>query len=471
MIASNETKIVDVDETDGGNNGTSKPHSGVKHPRWKFLLALFFLSTLFQSFKPSTPFLAPFLQIIQEIPSDTLSNHFYPYRTYATNFFMVPTVVLAEFMFGYQPILIMGIVARVSEQFLVYYCSGLGFMQLSQVLHGLASSTKPVHGALLYLLVPNHLFPMTTGFLRTANLSGQVFEGILSNIISHCASHPYFVLFTMTQVSVTLGGCIMLLLFIILAFDRHSMMTKDSNRPLAPKITSVSMGVSLLKQVYIDSPGVLLWSFWWWTAYAVAELVDDMHMNLLGDFGAPKHNGYLSASIGAFSALGALSTGLCKGFVRDYSPLIVLFGLFTIGILLIVINIVRSLTFGYAVIIYCFFMFESCAVAANSIISVTIPKSLRGLTLFANCLLSLTMQSMLQAACTIFDLSCEGKFNMLGCVLLFLGLVIGTANLVCSDPTGSHPEVDDSTVSAKDSTGHRTKLSKPTVSVAVLKRT
>lgn len=54
----------------------------------------------------------------------------------------------------------------------------------------------------------------------------------------------------------------MLILFLLLARDKKSDSNRDSSRPLAPRIISMKMGLTLLKRIYIESPGVLLWSFW-----------------------------------------------------------------------------------------------------------------------------------------------------------------------------------------------------------------
>ena len=77
-----------------------------------------------------------------------ISNHYYPYRTFSMFLLMIPVTVLAEFYIGYKSVLFVGILARISEQFVLYYCGVQNFhmIRFSQVLHGMASCTKTING-------------------------------------------------------------------------------------------------------------------------------------------------------------------------------------------------------------------------------------------------------------------------------------------------------------------------------------
>lgn len=63
----------------------------------------------------------------------------------------------------------------------------------------------------------------------------------------------------------------------------------------------------------------------WWTAASVGEVVDEMHTSLIDErLHTGSKNGYLSATIGACSALCAFLTGRSKNFVKKNSVSIVL---------------------------------------------------------------------------------------------------------------------------------------------------
>ncbi|CEP02539.1 hypothetical protein PBRA_009123 [Plasmodiophora brassicae] len=389
---------------------------------------MFLLSTLFQSFKPSSPFLPVFLVEHQGVTKQALANLFYPVRTYSTFVMLVPMTFFAEFVTGYKPALLLGIASRVVEQFMLYYCSGIGLLCLSQALRGVAASTKTIHGALMYLIIPHHMFPLATGFLRAANLAGQVLEGVMSNLIIQTMGgrSAYRVVFTTTQASVTFGAALMMIVFVALSLNRDSASSRDSDRPLAPKITSFRMARSLIRTVY-SSPVVLLWSFWWWTAYAVSELVDDMHMALFQRISGTEHNGFISAAIGVVSFLGALIAG-SSSRIRLHSLRIVLLGLLLSGSFLVAAAFCRNVLVSYALIIGTFFVLEASAVAANSIISLHIAKELRGLALFLNMFISLLVQCAIQFACQMLDFRINHKFAVLGVIMFVVGIVIYVAS-------------------------------------------
>ncbi|KMS65488.1 hypothetical protein BVRB_035490, partial [Beta vulgaris subsp. vulgaris] len=80
--------------------------------------------------------------------------------------------------------------------------------------------------------------------------------------------------------------------------------------------------------------------------------------------------------------------------------------------------------FFYACIVTTLFLSEGSAVAANSTISVALPKSLRGLTLFFNTFLQLMFQSAVQAIPQACDWSVSTKFKILGVILYLVCFVI-----------------------------------------------
>lgn len=71
--------------------------------RWKLLCVLFMLSTLAQSFKPSGSFLPRYLTEIKKLSLREQNHYVFPIRAYSTFGFMVPMIVLAEFVIGQSP--------------------------------------------------------------------------------------------------------------------------------------------------------------------------------------------------------------------------------------------------------------------------------------------------------------------------------------------------------------------------------
>ncbi|XXQ34980.1 Major facilitator superfamily (MFS) profile domain-containing protein [Plasmodiophora brassicae] len=390
--------------------------------RWKLLCVLFMLSTLAQSFKPSGSFLPRYLTEIKKLSLREQNHYVFPIRAYSTFGFMVPMIVLAEFVIGYKWALFIGVTARLFEQVLLFYGNGLVEVCISQGLRGLASTTRTVHGAFLYLIVPSSAYQFTTGWKRAANLFGQVSEGIVSNLIVNFAANPFTAVFMITQVSVFVGAVLMVVLFLVMSVGGNRQQPKNTTGHLSNSPSKLSL--SRLRGIY-SSPKVLLWSFWWWTAYAIIELSRDMSFPLFSTFGDDKatHNGYVSALIGVFAVLGALVAGR-SNFIRKNNMTVVLTGLLVSGSFLAVAAVAPNVLVCYAMIVLVAFVFEVETVAAYSIIAVEIPESIRGLVLFYNTVVSLGVQSTIQALTSTFGLTINQKFIVFGSLLYLLAAVI-----------------------------------------------
>lgn len=239
----------------------------------------------------------------------------------------------------------------------------------------------------------------------------------------------------------------------------------------------------------------------WWTAYSVGEMVDEMHTALVQEFGGQK-NGYLSATIGIVSALSAFFTGHSRGFVRRNSFRIVIScmlayqqshrSLFPIIGFLIVILVLRpyiqwkshhdrselhEIFRILSLYMYCHrlsvirrvsdliepihlkiitsFRFRS-AVSASSIISVALPKSLRGLTMFTNTFFQLLFQCIVQAVPQCAGWTVNQKFMMLACILWTVCIVILIGSRHSKLPNLNENADDEDSITAEARCSHVT---------------
>lgn len=91
---------------------------------------------------------------------------------------------------------------------------------------------------------------------------------------------------------------------------------------VAPKIRSFSELKLLFKSIYCN-PVCILWSFWWWTAYAVAYLVDDLDSTLFLAVDPSKtKNGFVKSIVSISCVSAALASGACGKFFVCLSSVI-----------------------------------------------------------------------------------------------------------------------------------------------------
>lgn len=72
---------------------------------------------------------------------------------------------MAEFVVGYRVALSIGLCSRICEQFLLNYGPSVLALQFAQMLHGVASSTRTIHAAFIFLVMPPQYFHLAVGFL------------------------------------------------------------------------------------------------------------------------------------------------------------------------------------------------------------------------------------------------------------------------------------------------------------------
>ena len=135
---------------------------GVPHVHRPFLFLLCFCS-FFVTFRPSEPFLTPYLIDYKGLGADSVNERVYPTWTYCYFAFLLPAGVLGEVV-GYRVMIVAQLIALLATYVILIWAEGLQWMQFMQVTYGFASSVQScVFFTYIYRCTPVELYPIVVG--------------------------------------------------------------------------------------------------------------------------------------------------------------------------------------------------------------------------------------------------------------------------------------------------------------------
>ena len=167
------------------------------------------LFTFFLTFKPSEPFLYPFMSCVRKIKSPT--TLVFPYWTYAQLAFL-PVLALASELIGYRSVVITGVVGRLST--LIILLSGttsLRLMQLSQICVAAGFAAYPALVAIMYRLLPAQSYAKAVGVVACSGVVAEVTSSLLGQFLEYFGVE-YIHLFVISLVATTFALVFALLL-------------------------------------------------------------------------------------------------------------------------------------------------------------------------------------------------------------------------------------------------------------------
>ena len=145
---------------------------------------------IFKEFKPSEPFLNPFLTHNRSDPTNpgkgfsnsVLEEDVYPIWTYSYLVASVGALLLSDVLV-YKPVIILESLAYLSTRVLLLWGSSLGLMKLMQLLYGIATGTEVAYYAYIYIMIDKRHFKVYTSFTRAAVLLGRSLSGYLGQLL------------------------------------------------------------------------------------------------------------------------------------------------------------------------------------------------------------------------------------------------------------------------------------------------
>ena len=126
------------------------------HRPFVFLLCL---CSFFATFRPSEPFLTPYLIDYKGLGADAVNERVYPTWTYSYFAFLLPAGVMGEVV-GYRPMIVAQLLALLATYVMLIWAEGLQWMQFMQVTYGFASAVQScVFFTYIYRCSPVEIYP------------------------------------------------------------------------------------------------------------------------------------------------------------------------------------------------------------------------------------------------------------------------------------------------------------------------
>ncbi|KAL4237692.1 hypothetical protein ACF0H5_002406 [Mactra antiquata] len=222
--------------------------------------------------RPSEAYLTAFLTGPWKNLTETeVNNEIYPWWTYSYLLWLVPMLLLTDYL-RYKPIIILNGIAAVVTWVILLWAQGVPAMRSMQVTFGLATACEMGYYSYLFAVVSESHYQKVSSFTRAASLFGRFVGYLCGQLFVSFDLLDLFQLNIFSFVSVTIG----LLISIILPraeyselFNPRPMESTDCDsdeekihdRPKSFR-QFIRFIVGEIKSIY-SNRNVLIWSIWW----------------------------------------------------------------------------------------------------------------------------------------------------------------------------------------------------------------
>ena len=117
-------------------------------------LGLLCIYGLFKEFRPSEPFLTEYLIYPRwgNLSKDDVYSSVYPVYTYATFALVLPVFLFTDYV-RYKPVIVFEGVSYIATWILLLWAKGVTWMQVMQIMYGIAISTEVAYYTYIYAKV------------------------------------------------------------------------------------------------------------------------------------------------------------------------------------------------------------------------------------------------------------------------------------------------------------------------------
>ena len=327
-----------------------------KVPKWLFPTVLLCLYGFFKEFKPSEPFLNPFLTHNRSDPDDPgkgfsnadAENDIYPFWTYSYLVAELFTLLLTDFLV-YKPVIILESLAYLTTRILLVAAFGLLSMQFMQLLYGVATATEVAYYSYIYVMIDKKYYKYASSFTRTSVLLGRALSGYLGQALYSTGVLNLLGLhyFSLASVSV---ACV----FALLLPNPPLSLCPCSGPKGCPKnlrnsvVKQLKQAAVDLKQFYLNLH-LLKWSLWWAIATCGMLQVGNYVQSLWSDIASESSGGSQP------------NHRLYNGLVIATDTLVASGGAFLVSLLKINWSIWGELLLGVLSVANCAFLFVASA--------------------------------------------------------------------------------------------------------------
>lgn len=145
--------------------------SGSVPPAHRPFLYLLCVCSFFVTFRPSEPFLTPYLIDYKALGADAVNERVYPTWTYSYFAFLLPAGVLGEVL-GYRAMIAAQLLSLLATYSILIWAEGLQWMQFMQVTFGFSSAVQScVFFTYIYRCSPVEIYPTVVSAIYTCDRS------------------------------------------------------------------------------------------------------------------------------------------------------------------------------------------------------------------------------------------------------------------------------------------------------------
>ena len=289
---------------------------------WIHVTIMLCLYGFFKEFKPSEPFLTPYLRDTKNFTDDQVNSEIYPFWPYS---FLVAAlfVFLITDLLRHKPVILVEAFSYLGTRILLIWGSTVLSMQWMQVVYGVASASEIAYYSYIYPAVPNRHYTTVTSFVRAIRLLGQSLSSVVAQIVTSTGVLTLLQLNYISFASVSLA-C----LFALFLPDpwicpnkqwacQGIISIENSHREQNFEQRNIFAKMAKDFKKFYSNPSLLKWSIWWALATCgvlqVGNYVQSLWKDIAEEAGdSHEFNGLVEALATLSSALAALAISFLK---------------------------------------------------------------------------------------------------------------------------------------------------------------
>ena len=255
--------------------------------RWLYATIILCCYGFFKEFKPSEPFLTPYLVDFKNFTKSQVSlqpcqchslhalcvqvnSEVYPYWPYSYLVAALFTFLLTD-MLRYTPVILLESMAYLSTRILLVWGTSINSMQWMQIAYGVATATEIAYFSYIYTAVSVGYFKRVTSCVRAVRLVGQSTAGLLGQILISAGVFNTLQLNYISLVSVSIACVIAVFLPLADVFD-GSCVTAVREKVTGTGGKGLNIVQWFIKEVknrgldfvkFYSQFSLLKWSVWW----------------------------------------------------------------------------------------------------------------------------------------------------------------------------------------------------------------
>lgn len=258
---------------------TASPAPTQQH--WLFATLILCSYGFFKEFKPSEPFLTPYLVSgVKNFTKAELNSEVWPYSTYSYLISSLFVCLLTDIV-RYKPVIVLESGCYLATRILLIWGVTIASMQWMQVAYGVAEATEIAYYSYIYAAVSSRYFKKVTSYVRAIRLFGQSMSSLLGQVLVSTGVFGYLELNYISLASVSVACVISLFLPNVFNFNcstlckpKQQIQTNESTALLnQPSKKPSSSCLGWIKEAVLNrardfarfycTPSLLKWSIWW----------------------------------------------------------------------------------------------------------------------------------------------------------------------------------------------------------------